>query len=54
MDFERDILPGLQGVRAGKIQKATGLSIRYAYEIRNDEKVPKLQYWPILVGLASL
>ena len=44
IDFEKDILPGLQCVPIRKIQKVTGLSLRYCSLIRQGT-VPHKRHW---------
>jgi CRISPR-associated endonuclease Cas1 len=48
--FEKDILPGLQDMPIRKIQKATGLSLRYCSLIRQG-KVPHKRHWENLLKL---
>lgn len=50
-DFNRDILPGLQGVTLRRIMEATGLSKRFASQIRNGLAVPHRRHWPSLAKL---
>ena len=53
IDFRRDILPGLQGVMLRRIMEATGLSKRFASQIRNGLAVPHRRHWPSLATLLS-
>jgi CRISPR-associated endonuclease Cas1 len=52
-DFRRDILPGLQGVTLRRIMEATGLSKRFASQIRSGLAVPHRRHWPSLMQLIS-
>jgi hypothetical protein len=52
-DFKRDILPGLQGVTLRRITEATGLSKRFASQIRRGLAVPHHRHWDGLLALAS-
>ena len=47
-DFKRDILPGLRGVTLRRIMEATGLSKRFASQIRNGLAVPHRRHWTAL------
>jgi hypothetical protein len=47
-DFKRDILPGLQGVTLRRIMDATGLSKRFASQIRNGLAAPHRRHWDAL------
>jgi hypothetical protein len=51
VDFARDILPGLQAVTLRRIMEATGLSKRFASQIRNGLAVPHRRHWPALTRL---
>ena len=46
--FEREILPGLQGVPLSRLRQATGLSLRYVSQIRRGEKRPHPKHWDAL------
>jgi CRISPR-associated endonuclease Cas1 len=48
LDFASDILPGLQGVTLRRIMEATGLSKRFASQIRNGLAVPHRRHWKAL------
>jgi hypothetical protein len=50
-DFKRDILPGLQGITLRRIMEATGLSKRFASQIRNGLAVPHRRHWDALLVL---
>ncbi len=50
-DFRRDILPGLQAVTLRRIMEATGLSKRFASQIRNGLAVPHQRHWKALSAL---
>jgi CRISPR-associated endonuclease Cas1 len=50
-DFKRDILPELQGVTLRRIMEATGLSKRFASQIRNGLAVPHRRHWDALLVL---
>ena len=43
--FERDILPGIRNVPLSRLQRATGLSLRYVSQIRRGEKTPHPRHW---------
>jgi CRISPR-associated endonuclease Cas1 len=51
-DFKRDILPGLQGVTLRRIIEATGLSKRFASQIRRGLAVPHKRHWDKLHEVA--
>jgi CRISPR-associated protein Cas1 len=53
LDFQRDILPYLQGVTLRRIMEATGLSKRFASQIRNGLAVPHRRHWDALRALSS-
>jgi len=53
LEFQRDILPGLQSVPLSKIVKASGLSLRYSSLIRRGQKVPHPRHWKALGQLAQ-
>ncbi len=52
-DFRRDILPGLQGMTLRRIMEATGLSKRFASQIRNGLAVPHRRHWDALFCAAN-
>jgi hypothetical protein len=43
--FQRDILPLIQAVPLSRLQRATGLSIRYVSLIRRGERTPHPRHW---------
>jgi CRISPR-associated endonuclease Cas1 len=43
--FERDILPLIQDVPLSRLQRATGLSLRYVSLIRRGERTPHPRHW---------
>ncbi|MFN0153438.1 MAG: CRISPR-associated endonuclease Cas1 [Gaiella sp.] len=43
--FERDVLPLIQNVPLSRLQRATGLSLRYVSQIRRGEKTPHPRHW---------
>ncbi len=47
--FEREVLPLIQSVPLSRLQRATGLSLRYVSQIRRGEKTPHPQHWASLV-----
>ena len=51
--FEREILPAIQGVPLSRLQRATGLSLRYVSLIRRGEKTPHPRHWQGLVDVAE-
>lgn len=51
--FQREILPGLQGVSLTAMAKATGLSEGYCSFVRRGIKVPHLRHWETLRLLAG-
>jgi CRISPR-associated endonuclease Cas1 len=53
-DFKRDILPGLQTVTLRRIMEATGLSKRFASQIRNGLAVPHKRHWRVLASLPDV
>jgi CRISPR-associated endonuclease Cas1 len=50
-EFKRDILPGLQGVTLRRIMAATGLSKRFASQIRRGLAIPHRRHWDALSAL---
>jgi hypothetical protein len=48
--FERDILPLIQEIPLSRLQRATGLSLRYVSLIRRGERTPHPRHWLALVG----
>jgi hypothetical protein len=51
--FQRDILPLIQGVPLSRLQRATGLSLRYVSLIRRGERTPHPRHWKALIGAAE-
>jgi CRISPR-associated endonuclease Cas1 len=51
--FEREILPLIRGVPLSRLQKATGLSLRYVSLIRRGERVPHPRHWQALLEAAA-
>jgi CRISPR-associated protein Cas1 len=43
--FQREILPRIQDVPLSRLQRATGLSLRYVSLIRRGERVPHPRHW---------
>ncbi|HEU5215282.1 MAG TPA: CRISPR-associated endonuclease Cas1 [Gaiellaceae bacterium] len=52
--FQRDILPLIQGVPLSRLQKATGLSLRYVSLIRRGERTPHPRHWGTLLAAAEV
>jgi hypothetical protein len=46
--FQRDILPLIQGIPLSRLQRATGLSLRYVSLIRRGERTPHPRHWKAL------
>jgi hypothetical protein len=51
--FKRDILPLIQGVPLSRLQRATGLSLRYVSQIRRGEKTPHPRHWEAFLAAAE-
>jgi hypothetical protein len=51
--FQRDILPLIQGVPLSRLQRATGLSLRYLSLIRRGERTPHPRHWQALLRAGS-
>jgi CRISPR-associated endonuclease Cas1 len=51
-DFEREILPLLQGVPLSRLAQLTGLSLRYVSLIRRGERVPHPRHWEMFRGIS--
>jgi hypothetical protein len=51
--FERDILPLIQDVPLSRLQRATGLSLRYVSLIRRGERTPHPRHWQALIKAAG-
>ena len=50
--FRREILPRIQGIPLSRLQKATGLSVRYMSLIRRGERTPHPRHWQALLAAA--
>jgi hypothetical protein len=48
--FQRDILPLIQNIPLSRLQKGTGLSLRYVSLIRRGERTPHPRHWQALIG----
>jgi hypothetical protein len=48
--FQRDILPLTQNVPLSRLQRTTGLSLRYVSLIRQGERTPHPRHWEVLLG----
>jgi hypothetical protein len=48
--FQRDILPLIRDVPLSRLQRATGLSLRYVPLIRRGERTPHPRHWQALIG----
>jgi hypothetical protein len=51
--FQREILPLIQAVPLSRLQRATGLSLRYVSLIRRGERTPHPRHWEALRSLAA-
>jgi hypothetical protein len=51
--FQPEILPLVQGVPLRRLQRATGLSLRYVSLIRRGEKTPHPRHWGALAETAD-
>ena len=51
--FRRDILPLIQNIPLSRLQRATGLSLRYVSLIRRGEKTPHPRHWQALRSASS-
>jgi hypothetical protein len=51
--FEREILPLIKGAQLSRLQRTTGLSLRYVSLIRRGERVPHPRHWPLLLAAAK-
>ena len=51
--FERDILPLIQDVPLSRLQRATGLSLRYVSLIRRGERTPHPRHWEAFIKAAE-
>jgi hypothetical protein len=48
--FQRDILPLIESVPLSRLQRATGLSLRYVSLIRRGERTPHPRRWQAFVA----
>jgi len=53
VDYEEEILPGLQDLKIKEIAEATGLSISYCSAIRSGKYVPHRRHWKTLERIAA-
>jgi hypothetical protein len=51
--FECEILPLIQNVTLGTLQRGTGLSLRYVSQIRRGEKTPHPRHWSAIRDVAA-
>jgi hypothetical protein len=51
--FQRDILPLIQNVPLSRLQKATGLSLRYVSLIRRGERTPHPRHWEAFLRVGN-
>jgi hypothetical protein len=51
--FWRDILPLIRDVPLSRLQRATGLSLRYVSLIRRGERTPHPRHWQAFAAAAS-
>lgn len=51
--FERDVLPGLQGISLTTIAKATGMSTSSASKVRAGRRLPHPRHWEALAMLGD-
>jgi CRISPR-associated endonuclease Cas1 len=51
--FQRDILPLIQDVPLSRLQRATGLSLRYVSLIRRGERKPHPRHWAAFIRAAE-
>lgn len=52
--FQREILPLIQNVPLSRLQKATGLSLRYVSLIRRGERTPHPRHWQAVIQTSAL
>jgi hypothetical protein len=50
--FQRDILPLIQDIPLSRLQRATGLSLRYVSLIRRGERTPHPRHWQEFIRAA--
>jgi hypothetical protein len=48
--FRREILPLIENVPLSRLQRATGLSLRYLSLIRRGERTPHPRHWQALLS----
>lgn len=53
VDFDRDVLPGLQGIPVREIANAMDASISHASKVRNGHARPHKRHWKNLQALAG-
>jgi hypothetical protein len=53
-EFERDILPLIQDIPLSRLQRATGLSLRYVSLIRRGERTPHPRHWQAFITAAEV
>jgi hypothetical protein len=51
--FQHEILPLIRGVPLSRLQKATGVSLRYVSLIRRGERTPHPRHWQRLLDTAA-
>lgn len=51
--FQREILPSIENVPLSRLQRATGLSLRYVSLIRRGERTPHPRHWAALAQIGS-
>jgi hypothetical protein len=51
--FQRDILRLIQGMPLSRLQRATGLSLRYVSLIRRGARTPHPRHWLLAAGFGS-
>jgi hypothetical protein len=51
--FQRDILPLIREIPLSRLQRATGLSLRYVSLIRRGERVPHPRHWQRLLAASA-
>jgi hypothetical protein len=51
---ERDILPLIRDIPLSRLQRATGLSLRYVSLIRRGERTPHPRHWQSLLRATAL
>jgi hypothetical protein len=51
--FAREILPLIENVPLSRLQRATGLSLRYVSLIRRGERTPHPRHWSLFITAAE-